>query len=221
RAALAQVAELAALLLHDDAICAEPVPDIGPALELLAVPGSALEGLQLAALGRALGAARLTAATLARIARDAPRTAALRVEPPPKEFEQRLTQSVDAEGTVLDAASRALARARQHVREARQRLVARLEALLGALDPTDRAPAWEMCIAFDDLCARARYAVEVNGFAPEIGGAPLAIRNGRHPLLVPSSPPFPLSVPERGDVTNSPSPEGRGGQGVRTDGAER
>src|SRR6185295_15384765 len=29
-------------------------------------------------------------------------------------------------------------------------------------------------------------------------------------------PPFPLSVPERGDVVNSPSPEGRGGQGVRT-----
>src|SRR5437588_116669 len=41
-----------------------------------------------------------------------------------------------------------------------------------------------MCIAFDDLCARARYAVEVNGFAPAIGAGPLAIRNGRHPLLV-------------------------------------
>jgi len=275
RAALAQVAELAALLLHDDAISAEPVPDIGPALELLAVPGSALEGLQLAALGRGLGAARLTAATLVRIARDAPRTAALRVEPPPKELEQRLMQSLDAEGAVLDAASRALARARQHVREARQRLVAKLEAMLGALDPTDRAPdaavtlrggryvipirstarsrvggivhdesatrstvfvepaevielgnalraaeaeqqrevlrvlreltdllrprrdalaaAWEMCIAFDDLCARARYAVEVNGFAPAIGAGPLTIRNGRHPLLVP-----PLRTAERG-----------------------
>src|SRR6266568_2972680 len=274
-AALAQVAELAALLLHDDAISAEPVPDIGPALELLAVPGSALEGLQLGALGRALGAARLTAATLVRIARDAPRTAALRVEPPPKELEQRLMQSLDAEGAVLDAASRALARARQHVREARQRLVAKLEAMLGALDPTDRAPdaavtlrggryvipiratarsrvggivhdesatrstvfveppevielgnalraaeaeqqcevlrvlreltdllrprrdtlaaAWEMCIAFDDLCARARYAVEVNGFAPAIGTGPLTIRNGRHPLLVP-----PLRTAERG-----------------------
>src|SRR5207253_6219731 len=46
------------------------------------------------------------------------------------------------------------------------------------------AAAWEMCIAFDDLCARARYAVEVNGFAPAIGTGPLAIRNGRHPLLV-------------------------------------
>src|SRR2546430_2223318 len=46
------------------------------------------------------------------------------------------------------------------------------------------AAAWEMCIAFDDLCARARYAVEANGFAPAIGAGPLAIRNGRHPLLV-------------------------------------
>src|SRR2546427_1469900 len=47
------------------------------------------------------------------------------------------------------------------------------------------AAAWDMCLAFDDLCARARYAVEVNGFAPAIGTGPLAIRNGRHPLLTP------------------------------------
>ena len=31
-----------------------------------------------------------------------------------------------------------------------------------------------------------------------------------------SSPPVPLSVPERGEEVRSPSPEGRGGQGVRT-----
>src|SRR5207249_1193686 len=37
-------------------------------------------------------------------------------------------------------------------------------------------------------------------------------------LLLESSPPDPLSVPERGDVLSSPSPEGRGGQGVRTQG---
>src|SRR5436309_1091317 len=36
-----------------------------------------------------------------------------------------------------------------------------------------------------------------------------------------SSPPVPLSVPERGDVVSSPSPEGRGGQGVRTIGEGR
>ena len=266
RAALAQVAELAALLLTDDGIRAEPVPDIGAALELLGVPGSALEGAALAQLGRALAAARVVAGDLARLRADAPRTAALRVDPPPKELEQRLTVSLDPDGQVQDGASRALARARRAVREARARLVHKLDAMLAALDPTDRAPdaavtlregryvipvrstarariggivhdesatratvfleppevielgnalraaeveeqrevlqvlrdltellrphrdaiaaAWEMCVAFDDLCARARYAVEVNGFPPAIAGGPLEIRNGRHPLLV-------------------------------------
>jgi len=298
RAALAQVAELAALLLTDDAIRAEPVPDITAALDLLGVPGSALEGAALARLGGALAAARIVAGDLARLAAEAPRTAALRVAPPPKELEQRLAVSLDADGQVQDGASRALARARRAVREARARLIQKLDAMLAALDPTDRAPdaavtvregryvipvrstarariggivhdesatratvfieppevielgnalraaeldeqrevlqvlrdltellrphrdaiaaAWEMCVAFDDLCARARYAVEVNGFAPAIGTGPLEIRAGSHPLLL-SSPPVPLSVPERGDVATSPSPEGRGGQGVRTD----
>ncbi len=275
RAALAQVAELAALLLSDDTIRAEPVPDVAAALELLGVPGSALEGAALTQLGRALAAARVVAGDLGRLAAAAPRTAALRVDPPPKELEQRLGVSLDADGQVQDAASRALARARRAVREARARLVKQLDAMLAALDPTDRAPdaavtvregryvipvrstarariggivhdesatratvfleppevielgnalraaevdeqrevlqvlreltellrphrdaiaaAWEMCIAFDDLCARARYAVEVNGFAPAIGTGPLEIRNGRHPLLVP-----PLHEVERG-----------------------
>src|SRR5947199_327496 len=266
RAALGQVAELAALLLTDDAIRAEPVPDITAALELLGVPGSALEGAALARLGGALAAARIVAGDLARLAADAPRTAALRVDPPPNELAQRLAVSLDADGQVQDGASRALARARRAVREARARLVQKLDAMLATLDPTERAPdaavtvregryvipvrstarariggivhdesatratvfleppevielgnalraaeveeqrevlqvlrdltellrphrdaiaaAWEMCVAFDDLCARARYAVEVNGFAPAIGTGPLAIRNGRHPLLV-------------------------------------
>src|SRR5207302_9926682 len=208
----------------------------------------------------------------------------------PKEIETRLARSLDAEGVVLDAASRSLARARQGVRGARQRLVARLDAMLGALDPTDRAPdaavtlrggryvipiratararvggivhdesatrstvfveppevielgnalraaeaeeqrevlrvlreltdllrphrgalaaAWEMCVAFDDLCARARYAVAVNGFAPAIGTGPLEIRNGRHPLL--ASPPDPLSAGRRGGTME----RGQGGEAV-------
>jgi DNA mismatch repair protein MutS2 len=290
RAALAQVAELAARLLHDDGIRAEPVPDIAATLELLAVPGSALEGPALAELTVALAAARVTAADVKRLAPDAPRTAALRVDPPPKEIETRLAQAIGPDGAVLDGASRELARARQRVREARQRLVQKLEAILGALDSTERAPdaavtlragryvipirttarsrvggivhdesatratvfveppeviefgnelraaeaaeqrevlrvlreltdllrprraeiaaAWEMCIAFDDLCARARYAVDVNGFVPSIGEGPLKIRAGRHPLLssppdplsVPSSPPGPLSLRERGNA---------------------
>src|SRR6266542_1893701 len=297
RSALAQVAELAALMLTDDGIRAEPVPDIGPALELLAVPGSALAGPELAEVGRALAAARVVASALARLAPDAPRTAALRVDPPPKELEQRLAASLDPDGVVLDSASHALARARHDVRDARHKLVARLEAILGALDQSDRAPdaavtvrggryvipvrstarsrvggivhdesatrstvfleppevielgnalrsreaeeqrevlrvlraltdllrphrdaiaaAWEMCIGFDDLCARARYAALVNGFAPAIGTGPLAIRNGRHPLLVTTSPPDvpPLHEVERGSGGEVPLHDAERGSG--------
>jgi len=266
RDALAQVAELAALLITDDTIRAEPVADITKSLELLAVPGSALEAPAFAELTVALVAMRVTAADLKRLGttHDARRTISLRVDPPPKELETRLVQSISPDGQVLDGASRELARARQRVREARQRVIDRLGAILGSLDQSERAPdaavtirggryvipirntararvggivhdesatrstvfveppeiielgnelraaesaeqrevlrvlreltdllrphmttiaaAWEMCVAFDDLCARARYAVEVNGFVPEIGGH-VKIRGGRHPLL--------------------------------------
>ncbi len=267
RSALAQVAELAALLITDDTIRAEPVPDITTTLELLAVPGSALEGPALAELTVALSAMHVVAADLKRLDTQhaARRTASLRVDPPPKELETKLKQSIAPDGAVLDGASRELARARQHVREARQRVIDKLGAILGGLDVAERAPdaavtvrngryvipvrntarsrvggivhdesatrstvfveppevielgnelraaesaeqrevlrvlreltdlirphqrvvaaGWEMCIAFDDLCARARYAVEVNGFVPEIGGT-VKIRAGRHPLLI-------------------------------------
>ena len=231
------------------------------------MPGSALEAAALAELTIALAAMRVVAADLKRLGttHHAPRTASLRVDPPPKELETRLVQSISPDGQVLDGASRELARARQRVREARQRVIDRLGAILGSLDQSERAPdaavtirggryvipirntararvggivhdesatrstvfveppeiielgnelraaesaeqrevlrvlreltdllrphmttiaaAWEMCVAFDDLCARARYAVEVNGFVPEIGGH-LKIRGGRHPLLL-------------------------------------
>jgi len=242
------------------------VADITKSLELLAVPGSALEAAALAELTIALAAMRVVAADLKRLGttHDARRTISLRVDPPPKELETRLVQSISPDGQVLDGASRELARARQRVREARQRVIDRLGAILGSLDQSERAPdaavtirggryvipirntararvggivhdesatrstvfveppeiielgnelraaesaeqrevlrvlreltdllrphmttiaaAWEMCVAFDDLCARARYAVEVNGFVPEIGGH-VKIRGGRHPLL--------------------------------------
>ena len=266
REALAQVAELAAQLLTDDTLGAEPISDIADPLAVLRIPGSVLEAMALADLGMTLRAIRIVGATLGRLERAAPRTAALKTPALPKQLEIRLTESIAPDGAVLDAASRDLARARKAVRETRQKLVTRLERLLGALDPQDRAPdaavtlrggryvipvrsaargrvggivhdesatratvfveppeaievgndlraceaeeqrevlrvlreltellrphreavaaGWEMCIAFDDLCARARYAVLVNGFTPEIGGGPVKIRGGRHPLLV-------------------------------------
>jgi DNA mismatch repair protein MutS2 len=277
RASLAQVAELAALLITDDSIQAEPVPDIKQSLDLLDVPGSALEPLALAELNVALGAMRVVAADLKRLGttHDARRTILLRVDPPSRELEAKLTQSIAPDGQVLDSASRDLARARVRVREARQRVIDRLGAILGGLDQTERAPdaavtvregryvipirstararvggivhdesatrstvfveppeiielgnelraaesaelrevhrvlleltellrphvvvmaaGWEMCIAFDDLCARARYAVLVNGFVPEIGGN-LKIKGGRHPLLEMSNPVVPFDL---------------------------
>ena len=266
RDALAQVAELAAFFLTDDALRAEAVPDLDPVLELLAVPGSALEAPMLWDCAVALVAARTIAADLSRLAERLPRTAALLAPLPPKAIDARLKASISPDGAVLDGASRELAKARQSVRAARQALVAKLETLLRTLDATERAPdaavtvrngryvipvrgggrgriggivhdesatratlfveppeaielgndlraaeldeqrqvqrvlrelsellrphrdllaaAWDMCVGFDDLCARARYAVETNGFAPTIGDGPLTIRQGRHPLLV-------------------------------------
>src|SRR5436189_59749 len=142
RDALAQVAELAALLITDDTIRAEPVADITKSLELLAVPGSAVEAPALAELTIALAAMRVVAADLKRLGttHHAPRTASLRVDPPPKELETRLVQSISPDGQVLDGASRELARARQRVREARQRVIDRLGAILGSLDQSERAP---------------------------------------------------------------------------------
>ncbi|HWN19737.1 MAG TPA: Smr/MutS family protein [Gemmatimonadales bacterium] len=51
--------------------------------------------------------------------------------------------------------------------------------------------AVEMCVAVDDLVARARYAVASNAEAPEVAAAPspLKILNGRHPLLLAGSEP--------------------------------
>ncbi len=264
--ALAQVAELAALVLTDESLRGEPLPDVSATLELLAVPGSVLEGPGLVELGQALAAVRAVDAAIGRIAAEAPRTAALRAPVPPRTIDQRLRESLGPEGEVLDSASRELSRARRAVRETRERLVARLEAILGGVDPADRASestvtvrngryvipvratararvggivhdasatrstvfveppevielgndlrareaeeqrevlrvlraltdlarphqgtiagAVEMAVAFDDLCARARYAADVNGFAPAMGDGPLAIRQGRHPLLL-------------------------------------
>src|SRR2546430_5694369 len=61
-----------------------------------------------------------------------------------------------------------------------------------------------------------RSGAEITSVQSFLGG-------GAHAESIVSSPPVPLSVPERGnagDASSSPSPEGRGGQGVRTKGAQ-
>jgi DNA mismatch repair protein MutS2 len=68
-----------------------------------------------------------------------------------------------------------------------------LRELTGMLRPELPAlrGAVEMCVAVDDLVARARYAIAVEGEVPEVAAAPggLRIVNGRHPLLLAGSEP--------------------------------
>src|SRR5206468_3372485 len=159
RAALTQVAELAALLLHDDAIRAEPVPDIGPPLELLAVAGRALEGVRLDAMlgaldptdrapdaavtlrgGRYVIPIRSTArARVGGIVHDESATRSTVFVEPPEVIEL---------GNALRAAEA----------EEQREVLRVLRELTDLLRPhrATLAAAWEMCIAFDDLCARAR-----------------------------------------------------------------
>jgi DNA mismatch repair protein MutS2 len=63
-----------------------------------------------------------------------------------------------------------------------------LRRLTGLLRPHAAliAAGWEMCVAADDLYARARYSQESHGWAPRIGAAAdgLRIRRCRHPLLL-------------------------------------
>ena len=270
---LARAGEVAALFRRGDGLLAEPIPDVTRAVGRLRIEGSVLEGGELAALHRLLGAARVIHADLVRVADLAPRSSALARPLPDKAIERRLELSVDPEGNLLDTASPGLAAARREVQAARQRLLRRLDALLRSLDSSSASSdasvtvrggryvipvrrdsrtrpqgiihdesgsagtlfiepsetielgnalreaqvdeeretlrvlraltdllrpelplvrdAVEMCVAVDDLVARARYAVNSEGEVPETAPAPgtLRIVNGRHPLLLDGAEP--------------------------------
>jgi DNA mismatch repair protein MutS2 len=74
----------------------------------------------------------------------------------------------------------------------------------------------EMCVAVDDLVARARYAIAVDGEVPEVAPAPadLVVVNGRHPLLLAGTEPvvpfdLELSVAERTLLISGPNTGGK------------
>jgi len=282
REELARVGETAGLFRRGDRLLAEAIPDVSRTLARLRIEGSVLDGRELAAIQKALSAARQVHADLRRVAEAAPLAAALSSPLPDKTLERRLEQSLDADGAVLDTASPALASARREVHQARARLIRRLESLLRGLEPGATAadasvtvrggryvipvrrdsrsrpdgivhdesgsagtlfvepsaaielgnalreaetaeeretlkvlreltgmlrpelPAIrgvvEMCVAVDDLVARARWAVACEGEVPEVHPAPSSLRivNGRHPLLlggVEPVIPFDLEMP--------------------------
>ena len=109
RQELARVGEVAALFRRGDGLLAEPVPDVSRALSRLRIEGSVLEGGDLVAIQRLLGAARRVHDDLRRAKEAAPLAAELSHELPDKSCERRLEQSLDPDGTLLDTASPGLA----------------------------------------------------------------------------------------------------------------
>jgi DNA mismatch repair protein MutS2 len=90
-----------------------------------------------------------------------------------------------------------------------------LTAMLRPELPAIRAVV-EMCVAVDDLVARARWAVACEGEVPEVHAAPAALRivNGRHPLLLGGAEPvipFDLEMPaeERTLLISGPNTGGK------------
>src|SRR6185295_4848411 len=74
----------------------------------------------------------------------------------------------------------------------------------------------EMCVAVDDLVARARYAVAVEGEVPDVSPAPadLVVVRGRHPLLLAAAEPvvpFDVELPtgERTLLISGPNTGGK------------
>jgi dsDNA-specific endonuclease/ATPase MutS2 len=126
-AELILVNEAAALIRTRQGVTAEPVPDIARGLSRLGVEGSVLEIGEMIAIRKSLAAARLVAAELKRVEKDAPRLFHLTQPLPSRTIEKRLEQSFDPDGYLLDGASPGLAAARKEVRSARDRLVKRLE----------------------------------------------------------------------------------------------
>jgi DNA mismatch repair protein MutS2 len=126
---LATVGELLSHFRDSGRFVPRPVGDLGETLRLLATPGSVLEGGALRDLANALEAMTETASALGALSDDAPRVAALAVTVPPAKLALRIERAIEPDGRVADAASPGLKRARQRLRDVRQRLIALLERL--------------------------------------------------------------------------------------------
>jgi malyl-CoA/(S)-citramalyl-CoA lyase len=75
--------------------------------------------------------------------------------------------------------------------------------------------ARRILVALDEAARAGRGAAQLDGRMIDAASARMAQNIVQIAAAIRSSAPDPLSVPERGDVSSS-SPEGRGGQGVRT-----
>lgn len=110
-----------------------PVPDIEDPLRRLRVAGAVLEAAELHALGVLLGSSRALGSALEHTSvgpeLESVRAALVDMH----DLEKEITRAVDADGSVLDTASKDLRRIRDRLRGAHSRVVKRLEAYLGRM----------------------------------------------------------------------------------------
>ncbi|HSM60477.1 MAG TPA: Smr/MutS family protein [Longimicrobiales bacterium] len=132
--ALAQVGAAMGFVEEEPAWGLPTVPDARAALQLLAAEGAVLEPVQLHQLGVLLRASRLTAAELDAREHGYPELAPVRARlVEDRDAEVLLERSVDAEGQVLDTASKELRRVRDRLRGAHARVVRQLESYMRSL----------------------------------------------------------------------------------------
>ncbi|MCA1789409.1 MAG: hypothetical protein LC667_06005, partial [Thioalkalivibrio sp.] len=111
-----------------------PVPDVEEPLHRLGVAGAVLEAAELHAVGVLLGSSRALARALDKASGVAAELATVRdALVDLGDLEKELARAVDAEGNVLDTASKELGRLRGRLRGAHGRVVKRLEAYLGRM----------------------------------------------------------------------------------------
>jgi len=155
REELATVAELAEELHERGRFEPRVVPDIGEVLKSLATQGSVLDGAALRQLHTALVAMRDVEQQLRELAEEAPRAAALAVEIPPRRLEAAIDRAIEPDGRVKDDASAKLKRARQRLRDTRERLVSELGRLKRSLAPHESASDGDVTLRGD------RYVIAV------------------------------------------------------------
>jgi DNA mismatch repair protein MutS2 len=129
-------------LVGDDPAWSVPgAPDVAPALARLGVEGGVLEAPGLHLVARLLEAGREVADGLDDVGERDPHLTELRKRIwVARELESDLHRSVDAEGQVLDSASKELRRIRQRLRGAHRRIVRRLERHMEELPERLRVP---------------------------------------------------------------------------------
>ena len=125
------VQEYKDLLEEKEPLLPEAVPDIRSILEEIAVVGSVADGAELNRTADVLSAIQRVAAGLAKVsAADAPRVARLLVEVPPRELGEKISRSIEPDGSVKDGASVALKKARRQVRSVRDQIVNLLQDII-------------------------------------------------------------------------------------------